>query len=157
MLYVKTEAGRAELQARLLALTPSQRQVLILCDGERHDADLQDLMPLATVGPVLTQLCTLGLLTPHDVPRPARPAEPPPLTEAERFRAMVELATSMAGDLGFASRVRAQLQIEKAQGPHDLRDVVQLLYKNLADHGKKTPLLALRLNKLRQLADHAPA
>ncbi len=99
---------------------------------------------MATLGPVFTHLCTLGLLTPRDVRRPPRPEEPPPLTEAERFRAMVELATSMAGDLGFASRVRMQLQIEKAQGARDLTDVVQLLYRNLAEQGKKTPLLALQ-------------
>ena len=157
MLYLKTDAGRAEVQARVLALTPSQRQVLILCDGERHDADLQEMLPLGSLGPALVHLCTLGLLEPRDVPPPVRAEEPPPLTEAERFRAMVELATSMAVDLGFVARVRAQLEIEKAEGVQDLSGVVNLLYKNLAEHGKKTPLLALRLNKLRQLAGMVPA
>ena len=157
MLYLKTDAGRAELQARVLALTPAQRQVLILCDGERHDADLREMLPQANLGPALAQLCALGLLQAKDVPLPVKAAEPVPLTEAERFRAMVELATSMAVDLGFASRVRAQLQIEKAQDVRDLNGVVDLLYKNLAEHGKRTPLLALRLNKLRQLAGLVPA
>jgi hypothetical protein len=156
MMYLKTDAGRHELQARTRPLTPGQRQVLILCDGERYYEDLVEMMPAATLRPALEYLCDHGLLLPKDVARPVK-EEPPPLDEASRFRAMVELATSMAGDLGFVARIQAQLQIEKAQNPQDLQGVVALLYKNLAEHGKKTPLLALRLNKLRQLAQAQPA
>jgi hypothetical protein len=152
MLYVKTDAGRAEVQARGRTLTPAQRQILILCDGERQLDDLLDMVPGATVMPALDQLRALGLLQVRIAPPRERPPEPAPLTEADRFRAIVELATSMAVDLGFAARVRAQLQIERAQTISDLTGVVDLLYRNLADLGKKTPLLALRLNKLRQLA-----
>lgn len=152
MLYVKTDSGRAEVQARTRQLSGAQRQVLILCDGDRQTEDLLDMVPGPTLEPALQQLCALGLLQAREAPPRARPAEPPPLTEADRFRAIVELATSMAVDLGFASRVKAQLQIEKAQSVGDLTGVVDLLYRNLADAGKKTPLLALRLNKLRQLA-----
>jgi hypothetical protein len=152
MLYVKTDAGRAEVQARGRTLTPAQRQILILCDGERQLDDLLDMVPGATVMPALDQLRALGLLQVRIAPPRERPPEPAPLTEADRFRAIVELATSMAVDLGFAARVRAQLQIERAQSISDLTGVVDLLYRNLADLGKKTPLLALRLNKLRQLA-----
>ena len=56
--------------------------------------------------------------------------------------------SAMAVDLGFTARVRAQLQIEKAQSMEDLTGVVELLCKHL----KATPLMALRLNKLKQLA-----
>jgi len=119
MLYIKTEAGRGEVQSRTRPLSPSQRQVLILCDGERHLEDLDAMMPPEVE-----------------------------LSEADRYRAAVELATSMAVDLGFTARVRAQLQIEKAQSMEDLTGVVDLLCKHL----KATPLMALRLNKLKQLA-----
>ena len=154
MLFIKTDAGRAEVQARKLALSPSQRQVLILCDGERFYEDLVGMMPEATLKPALEQLFTLGLLTAKAVAKPVVET-PPPLDDAERFRAMVELATSMAVDLGFTARIKAQLAIEKASNPRDLKGVVDLLYRDLADQGKKTPLLALRLNKLKQLAQEA--
>lgn len=156
MLYLKTDAGRQEVQARTLPLAPAQRQVLILCDGERFYEDLLEMMPEASLKPAIDALCRQGLLAARDIARPVK-EEAPVLDEAERFRAMVELATSMAGDLGFIARVQAQLAIEKAQGPQDLTGVVNLLYKNLAEQGKKTPLLALRLNKLRQLAQSQPA
>ncbi|MBI5276677.1 MAG: hypothetical protein HY854_09480 [Burkholderiales bacterium] len=158
MIYLKTAAGRAEVQARSLPLTPAQRQVLILCDGERFEEDLLEMIPEATFRPALRHLYAAGLLEARDVARPPK-AEPVVLGEAERFRAMVELATSMAVDLGFAARIRAQLQIEKANNAGDLKGVVDLLVRDLAGQGKKTPLLALRLNKLRQLAaqQEAPA
>jgi hypothetical protein len=156
MMYLKSLAGRNEVHARSLPLTPGQRQVLILCDGERFYEDLAEMMPAATLLPALESLCKLGLLTPKDIARPVR-EEPLPLDEGARFRAMVELATSMAVDLGFVARIQAQLAIEKAQNARDLGGVVNLLYKNLAEHGKRTPLLALRLNKLRQLAQAQPA
>ena len=154
MLYLKTDAGREELQSRRLPLTPGQRQVLILCDGERYYEDLEDMMPDTALRPLVEGLMQLGLLVAREAERPPK-AEPVALTEAERFRAIVELATSMAGDLGFASRIKAQLAIERANSVKDLTVVVDLLYKNLAEQGKKTPLLGLRLNKLRQLAQES--
>lgn len=154
MLYLKTDAGRAELQARSLPLTPSQRQVLILCDGERRYGDLLAMIPQATLEPAIGQLVQWSLIAPRQEEPPAAP-EPVVLGDAERFRAMVELATSMAADLGFAARVKAQLQIEKAANAQDLTGVVDLLWRNLADQGRKTPQLARRLDKLRALASQA--
>ena len=150
MLYIKTEAGRGEVQSRTRPLSPSQRQVLILCDGERHLEDLDAMMPPEAVKPALFQLVGMGLLTLKDGTAKAKPAEVE-LSEADRYRAAVELATSMAVDLGFTARVRAQLQIEKAQSMEDLTGVVELLCKHL----KATPLMTLRLNKLKQLANVA--
>ncbi|MGZ5786421.1 MAG: hypothetical protein ACXWJM_10915 [Ramlibacter sp.] len=147
MLYIKTEAGRGEVQSRTRPLSPSQRQVLILCDGERHLEDLDAMMPPEAVKPALFQLVGMGLLTLKDGTAKAKPAEVE-LTEADRYRAVVELATSMAVDLGFTARIKAQLQIEKAQSMQDLTGVVELLCKHL----KATPLMTLRLNKLKQLA-----
>ena len=53
MLYLKTDAGRAELQARSHPLSPSQRQVLILCDGARRYDDLLAMIPQATLEPAI--------------------------------------------------------------------------------------------------------
>lgn len=149
MIYAKTDAGRAEVQARSRTLSPSQRQVLILCDGERHVEELGRMVPAAALAAALEQLAGAGLLARLEV---EVEAPPPPvemeLTSSERYRAVVALATSMAADLGFAARVRTQLQIEKAQSLEDLRRVVDLLCKHLQD----TPLMSLRLGQLRQLA-----
>jgi hypothetical protein len=147
MLYVKTEAGRNEVLHRTLPLTPAQRQVLILCDGDRHLEDIGDTISADALRAALEHLLASKLLVLKDSAIKEKPVEVP-LTEAERYRAVVELATSMATDLGFTARIRAQLQIEKAQTLHDLTDVVSLLCKHL----DKTPLMALRLNKLRRLA-----
>ena len=148
MLYVKTEAGRKEVLQRTGALQPAQRQVLILCDGERHFEDLGEMMPADAVKPALDQLVAAGLLVLRDGTVKEKPVEVP-LSESDRYRAIVELATSMAMDLGFAARVKAQLQIERAQSIRDLTGVVELLCK----HMQKTPLMALRLGKLKQLAN----
>ncbi|MEJ6022404.1 hypothetical protein [Ramlibacter sp. PS4R-6] len=147
MLYVKTEAGRKEVLQRSPALSPAQRQVLILCDGERHLEDLGTMMPAEAVRPALQHLVSAGLLVLRDGAVKVMPVEVA-LTESERYRAIVELATSMATDLGFTARVKAQLQIERAQSIGDLTGVVELLCKHL----QKTPLMALRLDKLKQLA-----
>jgi hypothetical protein len=147
MLYAKTNAGRAEVAGRSRSLTPSQRQILILCDGERHFEELAEMMPGDSLRPSLDQLVLDGLVVLHDAAPKARPVEVE-LSDTDRYRAIVELATSMAVDLGFAARIKAQLQIEKAETVQDLTGVVELLCKHL----KPTPLMALRLNKLRQLA-----
>ena len=147
MLYVKTHAGRSEVQGRSRPLTPSQRQVLILCDGTRHVEDLVEMVRADTLEPALEFLAAQGLVALQDAAPAIKPIEVE-LTESDRYRAIVELATSMATDLGFAARIKAQLQIEKAQSVADLTEVVDLLCKHL----KSTPLMALRLNKLKQLA-----
>jgi len=148
MLYIKTDAGRNEVQGRTLQLTPSQRQVLILCDGERQLDDLLEMIPAEALKASLAHLCGQGLLKTRAAPPRVVKSEPVELDEAQRYRAIVELATSMAVDLGFAARIKAQLQIERAQTVADLTGVVELL----CTHLKSTPLMALRLNKLRQLA-----
>ena len=152
MLYVKTEAGRGEVQGRTLSLTPSQRQVLILCDGERQLDDLLEMIPAEPLNTAIDHLCGQGLLEAKAAPARAVKPQPVELTEAERYRAIVELATSLAVDLGFTARIKAQLQIERANTVADLTQTVDLLCKHLTEQHKNTPLMALRLNKLRQLA-----
>lgn len=147
MIYTKTDAGRAEVQARSQSLTAVQRQVLILCDGKRRVEDLERMVAPGILAAALDHLARAGLLAVvEEAPRAAPPAAEP--TATERFRAAVALATSMAADLGFTTRVRTQLQIEKAQSMEDLAQVVDLLCKHLQD----TPLMSLRLGQLRQLA-----
>jgi hypothetical protein len=147
MLYTKTDAGRSAVADRGRSLAPAERQVLVLCDGERDLEDLRELIPEDILTPALALLVHRGLLA----AQPSAPKvrlKPVELSEAQRYRQVVTLATSMATDLGFIARISAQLQIEKAQTVSELQGVVELLCKHLS----KTPLMALRLNKLRQLA-----
>ena len=146
-LYTKTEAGRAALAERGRSLAPAERQVLILCDGERDLEDLLELLPEETLMPALAHLTVRGLVAARPAPAKVR-VKPVELSEAQRFRLIVILATAMATELGFIARISAQLQIERAQTIGELQGVVELLCKHLDN----TPLMALRLNKLRQLA-----
>ncbi|MCJ0762333.1 hypothetical protein [Variovorax terrae] len=157
MLYVKTEAGRAELSSREHGLTPHQRQVLILCDGERTFEQLVQMMPPTTLAAALERLCNLGLLTSH-VPVVLRPVQPKREVAggdpSDRYRATVRLATEIASGLGFTARLKAQLQIEKAQGFADLSHVVASLCSALEDKGNP-PQLTAKLHSLRQMAASA--
>jgi hypothetical protein len=152
MRYLKTDQGRAEVSARKLNLSPALRRVLILCDGERDIGSLLQIVPDSTLQPALDQLCGLGLLAQQQAPAPAAFVEQPALSEADRFHQIVALATTMAADLGFTARVKAQLQIERAQNLVDLGDVVGLLCKSLEGQGREHPQTEQKLRKLRRLA-----
>jgi len=156
MRYLKTEQGRAEVQARQRNLSPALRRVLIMCDGERDVDQLLQVFPEATLHSALDQLCQQGLVAPH-TPAPAVAAfvEQPALSEADRYREIVKLATAMAADLSFAARVKLQLRIESAANLADLGEVVGLLCKNLEDQSRDSPLIDHKLRKLKRLA--APA
>ena len=153
MRYLKTAQGRAEVLARKLNLSPALRRVLILCDGERDAVALLQIFPEATLQPALDQLCALGLLAYQQEAAPF--VEQPALSDADRFQEIVTLATTMAADLGFTARVKAQLQIERAQNLGDLSDVVGLLCKNLESQGREHPQLEQKLRKLKRLATTA--
>jgi hypothetical protein len=155
MRYVKTEQGRTELLARKLNLSPGLRRVLILCDGERDLGALLQIFPEATLQPALDQLCGLALLAQLQEAAPTPFLEQPALSDADRFQEIVTLATTMAADLGFTARVKAQLQIERAQNLGDLSDVVGLLCKNLESQGREHPQLEQKLRKLKRLATAA--
>src|SRR5512133_1182778 len=89
MLYIKTDDGRHEVQGRTKALTPAQRQVLILCDGERHAEDLGQMVPAGALQPALDRLIAMGLVRLADEAPKIAPVEVE-LTEAQRYRAIVE-------------------------------------------------------------------
>ena len=66
MLYVKTAAGRAEVPGRTHALSPSQRQVLILCDGVRYVETLGETVKAEALGPALSHRHEHGLVVLQD-------------------------------------------------------------------------------------------
>lgn len=72
MIYSKTEAGQAGLQARTLTLTPRQRSAFIMFDGKRSVADvLKNTAGLGVTADDVKEMVALGLLAPVMTPMPA--------------------------------------------------------------------------------------
>jgi hypothetical protein len=83
MSLVKTEKGKLALQNRDPALSPRDRQILILCNGTRSDAALASLMGTSVLDDI-PRLLDTGYLAPMPIaaaplavvaPAPAKPRE----------------------------------------------------------------------------------
>ncbi|HBK47374.1 MAG TPA: hypothetical protein DDZ67_13260, partial [Xanthomonadaceae bacterium] len=63
MPYLKTDAGRAEIETRALRLPAALRSILLMVDGQRSEAELRDLAGgLHAPADALEQLLALGLI-----------------------------------------------------------------------------------------------
>ena len=62
LVFAKTEAGAAEVAARALKLTPSERRILILLDGRRRLADLPSFARPGELDPIVDRLEAAGLI-----------------------------------------------------------------------------------------------
>lgn len=71
MRLAKTDMARAALQARDPAISVTERRVLILCDGQRGDADIVGLLGAAAAPAVARLLATGYLQWPDAAPRAA--------------------------------------------------------------------------------------
>lgn len=76
MSLVKTEKGKVALQNRDPALSPRDRQILILCNGHRSDAALASLMG-ASVLDDIPRLLGTGYLAHSATAAATAPAKPP--------------------------------------------------------------------------------
>jgi hypothetical protein len=76
MSLVKTEKGKVALQNRDPALSPRDRQILILCNGHRSDAALASLMG-ASVLDDIPRLLDTGYLAASAIAAAPVPAKPP--------------------------------------------------------------------------------
>lgn len=78
--YAKTDQGRDEVAQRSRGLTPRQRSILIMVDGQKAVSALAALMPAAQLQGVLDELVGLRLIAalPAPPPRPAPAARPAP-------------------------------------------------------------------------------
>lgn len=75
MMYTKTEAGRAEIQQRSRKLPTPMRSLLLMVDGQRSEADLQELAgSLRAPDDALAQLLEMGLIEVGAEEVPATPA-----------------------------------------------------------------------------------
>jgi hypothetical protein len=151
MLYTKTGSGQTEVGDERHRLDDRQRELLSLCDGKRTFSDLVQIFPPTTLGADLEHLCNLGLLRSERVRRTVRRASVDAEQAAQHYREAVTLATHMAAELGFAGRVRAQFQIERADSLEQIVQLAAALYDELSRREKATRQMAAGLHKLRKL------
>ena len=136
--YVKTEAGSAEIRERKHALSRPARTLLLLADGSRG-ADQLLTMVQGSAATDMTMLVEAGLLLESgarspDASAPAPAAAPAPVAEpvsadgpldyAELYESVNALAKEQ---LGLFKGYRFILEIEKASGIEELREVAHRL------------------------------
>jgi hypothetical protein len=137
VIWVKTEAGRTEMQAKSLIKERPLRTLLLLIDGVKTDAML--LGNVANIEPHhFAQLEGMGLIEPSAAaaganPAPPRPAPEPvargPLDYARFTQTLTELISRELGLRGFT----LTLAVEKAGTIDQLRDVADRTVKQIRD------------------------
>lgn len=145
MIWTKTDAGRAEINARALVKDRAQRNLLLLIDGKRTDEKL--LADLAGITPAdFATLEGLGLIAsvaaPASAPPIAEPAAKAPTSarrnvdvNAEGFDyatlrgAIGRMISKELGMRGFS----LLMILEESTTVEDLEEVAQRLLKAIAD------------------------
>ncbi|MEO8836507.1 MAG: hypothetical protein ABI364_07185 [Caldimonas sp.] len=145
VIWVKTDAGRAEMQTRALIKERPRRNLLLLIDGAKSEEmllanlagitaeDFQELRKLDLIAPA-TGAVTVGAPTrpaPLDSPRPTvpLPLEGKSLDYSEFTAALTKLISSQLGLRGFT----LTLAVDKASTIEELRDVAQRVIEQIRD------------------------
>lgn len=140
LIWTKTDAGRAEINARALVKDRAQRNLLLVIDGKRNDEKL--LADLAGITPAdFATLEGLGLIRPVAAPAPP-PAQPAPIAPAKRIDveasgfdyatlrgAIGKMISKELGMRGFS----LLMILEESTTVEDLEEVAQRLLKAVAD------------------------
>lgn len=136
MIWVKTDAGRAEMQSRSLVKDRARRNLLLLIDGTKSEAvllshltgigpdDFQELRKLELIAPASGAVAVCDPTRSASVEaRAPRPAPTPPTAPdmAQFSAALTRLISSQLGLRGFT----LTLAVEKAAGLDDLEAVAQ--------------------------------
>lgn len=137
--YTKTETGRAEIRARVHALTRTARNLLLIIDTSRDGANWIAMVQGSSRADLQT-LLDAGLIEPFGEPStapaatalPAAPASAPiPLESAQSmlsYSDLYDLLPSLAKQhLGLMKGYRFALSIEKADGLNGLQAVAREL------------------------------
>ncbi len=142
MIWVKTDAGRAEMQTRALVKERPRRNLLLLIDGIKSEEML--LANLAGIGPEdLQALLSLELIAPAaggvkvgaapppraEQPTIPLPLETQPLDYAQFTAALTQLISANLGLRGFT----LTLAVEKASTIEDLRSVGERALAQIRD------------------------
>jgi hypothetical protein len=145
VIWVKTDAGRAEMQNRALIKERARRNLLLLIDGQKSEemllanlagisaADFQELRKLDLIAPAAGAV-TVGnpaRATSFEATRPTvpLPLEGKSLDYSEFTAALTKLISSHLGLRGFT----LTLAVDKASTIEELRDVAQRVIEQVRE------------------------
>lgn len=146
MIWVKTDAGRAEMQTRALVKDRARRNLLLLIDGNKSEEmllanlagisaeDFQDLRKLDLIAPAAGAVTVGGSASRSaESARPTTPAPPPvaetPLDYSSFTAALTKLISSNLGLRGFT----LTLAVDKASTIEELQGVAQRVIDQIRD------------------------
>jgi len=145
VIWVKTDAGRAEMQNRALVKERARRNLLLLIDGAKSEemllanlagitaADFQELRKLDLIAPAAGAV-TVGNPARAASPEASRPTVPLPLDakslDYSAFTAaLTKLISAQLGLRGFT----LTLAVDKASTIEELRDVAQRVIEQVRE------------------------
>ena len=146
MIWAKTDAGRAEIQARALVKDRAQRNLLLVIDGKTTDETL--LARLAGINPSdFANLAGLGLIAPVSPPAPPPAPGPAPRVAAPAAKSSSQRAdvdgfdyATLRGAIGRMISKELGMRgftllmvLEEANTIEDLKEVAQRLLKTIAE------------------------
>jgi hypothetical protein len=132
MIFVKTELGQQVIKDRSVALSASQRALLIMCDGVKS---LEQLIGTITISSAeLEQLMTVGLiadinaLNPTQASASARRNAAAPVLMS--YEVLYKVATKLTSGLGLRG-FRLNLALESASSASDIWAMRSKIYDGL--------------------------
>ena len=146
MIWVKTDAGRAEMQNRALVKERARRNLLLLIDGQKSEemllanlagitaADFQELRKLDLIAPAAGAV-TVGNPARATSSETSRPTVPLPLEGSKSLdysaftAALTKLISAQLGLRGFT----LTLAVDKASTIEELRDVAQRVIEQVRE------------------------
>jgi hypothetical protein len=152
VIWVKTDAGRAEMQTRALVKDRARRNLLLLIDGTKSEemllgnlagisaADFQELRKLDLIAPAAGAVTVGSAVRPPSPdssrptvpqglgPAPAAPAETP-LDYSQFTAALTQLISANLGLRGFT----LTLAVDKASTIEELREVAQRVIEQIRE------------------------
>ncbi|MFT3756238.1 MAG: hypothetical protein QM769_09905 [Pseudoxanthomonas sp.] len=147
MPYIKTDAGRQEIEQRTRKLPAALRSILLMIDGQRSDAELASLIQsLRAPADTLQQLLEMGLVEQPSAAVGAvsatasassMPGTPVSMIAADRYKALYDLMfEAIRAHLGLKGYF-LQLKVERCATAAELEvlvpDVVTALSKAKSD------------------------
>ncbi len=155
MIWVKTDAGRAEMQTRGLVKERARRNLLLLIDGIKSEEmllanltgisaeDFQELRKLDLIAPAAGAVTVNATRPVHaDSARPTVPAplEAKALDYSEFTAALTQIISSQLGLRGFT----LTLAVDKASTIEELRDVARRVIDQVRDRKGEAAALEAR-------------
>jgi hypothetical protein len=163
VIWVKTDAGRAEMQSRALIKDRARRNLLLLIDGTKSEEmlltnlagisaeDFQELRKLDLIAPAAGAV-TVGNSPRVTSPDSSRPTVPQPLGSAAALpsvspldysqftAALTQLISANLGLRGFT----LTLAVDKASTIEELREVAQRVIEQIRERKGEAPAVEAR-------------